>query len=135
MNLRSLWFPIVVLAALALPGPARALDLSAPMVCALTDVFDCSGEDCTEVVAEAVNVPDLVRLDPKAKTLTALDVELAGAGSKLEALSAEKGKIGAKAHEGDRALVLVVDEASGDAVFTVTDLHLSLVAYGTCGKL
>jgi len=133
--MRTIGFLLVLLAALAAPGLARALDAKTPLVCALTDVFDCSGDECTEVVAEAVNVPELLRLDPKAKTLRALDVELAGSGSKLDSLTDEKGKLGAHAHEGDRVLVLSVDEATGEAFFTVTDLHLSLVAYGTCGKL
>ena len=125
---------VALLVALAAPFPARAVDLSAPLVCALTDVFDCSGDDCVEVEAETVGVPDLMRLDPKAKTLTALDVELAGAGSALDSLSAEKGKLGARAHDGDRLLALSIDAVSGDTFLTVTDLHLSLIAYGTCAK-
>lgn len=133
--MRTMAFPIVLLFALAASGPARALDAKTPMVCALTDVFDCSGDECVEVVAEAVNVPDLLRLDPKAKTLRALDVELAGSGSKLDSVTDDHGKLGAHAHEGDRVLMLSVDEATGEAFFTVNDLHLSLVAYGTCGKL
>ena len=125
---------LVALGAIAAPRTARALDLSAPIVCALTDVFDCSGDDCTEVEAEVVGVPDLLRLDPKAKTLTALDVELAGEGSGLDSLTLEKGKVGARAHDGDRTLALSIDAVSGDALFTVTDLHLTLIAYGTCAK-
>lgn len=125
----------VLFVAVVAPGRAGALDAATPIVCALTDVFDCSTGECNEVTAQAVNVPELVRLDPATKTLTALDIELSGAGSSLDSLSDEKGKLGAKAHDGDRALVLIVDEASGEAFLTVTDLHLSLVAYGTCGKL
>ena len=123
----------VLLALLGAPG-ARAVDLSAPIACALTDVFDCSGEECTEVESHAVGLAELLRLDPKAKRLVELDAELAGAATALDSLSLEKGKLGARAHEGDRALVLVVDEKTGDAMLTVTDVHLTLVAYGECAK-
>ena len=133
--MRTIGFLLVIVAVLPLPASAHGLDAKTPLVCAVTDVFDCSAGECTEVVAETVNVPELFRLDPETKTLRALDMELSGAGSQLDSLSDEKGKLGARAHDGDRALVLVVDEESGEAFLTVTDLHLSLVAYGTCGKL
>ena len=31
-------------------------------------------------------------------------------------------------------MVLAVDQATGDAILTVSDLKLTLVAYGECGK-
>ena len=119
---------------LGAPGASRAVDLSAPIACALTDVFDCSGKNCTEVESEAVGLADLLRLDPAAKQLKALDDELGGVSTALESLSVENGKLGARAHEGERTLVLAVDEKTGDAILTVTDLHFTVVAYGECAK-
>ena len=37
-----------------------------------------------------------------------------------------------RAHDGSRSLVLVADDQSGDATLTVTDLKLTIVAYGEC---
>jgi hypothetical protein len=66
--------------------------------------------------------------------MTALDDELGGVSSALESLALENGKIGARAREGDRLLVLAVDEKTGDLMLTVTDLHLTLVAWGECAR-
>ena len=127
-------FLAALLVLLGAPGASRALDLSAPIACALTDVFDCSGKSCSEVESESVGLADLLRLDPATKQLTALDSELAGVGSALDSLALETGKLGARAHEGERILVLSVDANTGDAMLTVTDVHLTLVAYGECAK-
>ena len=132
--MRTLSFLVPLLALISVPGHARAVDLSAPIACGISDVFDCSATGCIGVEADAVGVPDLMRLDPDSKTLTALDTELERAASMLESLSLENGKIAARTHDGDRTLVLVIDEKTGEAMLTVTDLHLALVAYGACAK-
>ena len=97
-------------------------------------MFDCSETDCTEVESEVVGVPDLVRLDAKKKTLTALDAEFDGDATALEAVTSEGGNVSARGHDGDRSLTLVVEEKSGDAMMAVTDQKLVLVAYGECAK-
>jgi hypothetical protein len=97
-------------------------------------VYDCSGKECAEVESEAVGVPDLVRLDGSEKTMTALDVEFAGRATKLESMTNEGGKVTARAREGDRSLVLVVEGESGDAMLTVSDGKLVLVGYGECSR-
>ena len=40
----------------------------------------------------------------------------------------------ARALAADRSLVLAIDQASGDATLTVSDVKLTLVSYGECGK-
>jgi hypothetical protein len=126
---------ILGLVLVAAPGSSRAaLDASSPVVCAIVDVFDCSGEKCVEVDSQTVGVPDLVRVDAAAKTIGALDPELEGSHSKLESVGVEEGKLVARALAGDRSMVLAVDQATGDAILTVSDLKLTLVGYGECGK-
>ena len=49
-------------------------------------------------------------------------------------MGVEEGKLVARALSGDRSMVLAVDQATGDAILTVSDLKLTLVAYGECGK-
>jgi len=132
--MRRLTRTLPALVLLTLPALARAVDATGPMVCTLVDVFDCSETDCTEVQSEVVGVPDLVRLDTKKKTLTALDPEFDGDTTALEAVTSEGGKISARGHEGDRSLTLVVEGKSGDAMMTVSDQKLVLVAYGECAK-
>ena len=127
--------PCIVSIALALGSTVASAAAPARLVCAIVDVFDCSGQECAEVESEAVGVPDLVRLDGSAKTMTALDAEFSGRDAALEAMTSEGGKTAARAREGDRSLVLVVEEQSGDAILTVSDGKLVLVAYGECSEL
>ena len=97
-------------------------------------MYDCSGGECVDVASEVVGVPDLARFDASGKTMTALDAEFAGRTTKLESMSDEGGKTVARAREGDRSLVLEVEDESGDATLTVSDSKLVLVAYGECSR-
>ena len=126
---------VLGLALVAAPISSRAaLDASSPIVCAMVNVFDCSGEKCFEVDSQTVGVPDLVRVDTAAKTIGALDPELEGTLTKLDSVAVEEGKLVARALAGDRSMVLAVDQATGDAILTVSDVKLTLVGYGECGK-
>ncbi len=127
--MRDLAIVLALLVFLAAPAAAQA---AGPLVCAIVDVFDCSAGDCTEVTSEAVGVPDLLRLDPGKKTLTGLDREFGRAATPLASLASEGGKTTARASHEDRSLALVVEDESGDAMLTVTDHKVTLVAYGEC---
>jgi hypothetical protein len=105
------------------------------LMCAIVNVYDCSGKVCAEVTSEAVGVPDLVRLDAVEKTMTALDAEFAGRTSTLDSMTQEGGKTTARAQEGDRSLVLVVEGTSGDAMLTVSGGKVVLVGYGECSRI
>jgi hypothetical protein len=120
--------------ALALLGaaPASALDATDEVVCALVSVYDCSSGTCTAVASESVGVPDLLRIDPEDKAVTALDVEFEGASSPLEGVALESEKIVARGRFGERVLVVAIEPATGDGVVTVTDPKTTLVAYAEC---
>ena len=107
---------------------------ASPLVCAIVDVFDCSGKECVEVTSEAVGVPDLVRVDDTEKSMTALDAEFEGRTTKLDSMTKEGGKTTARAHDGDRSLVLAVEGESGHAILTVSDNKVVLVGYGECSQ-
>ena len=126
--------PIIVSIALALLATSAGAAPASPLMCAIVDVFDCSGKECTEVTSEAVGVPDLVRLDTDGKVMTALDAEFEGRATKLESVTKEGQKTTARAREGDRSMVLVVEGESGDAVLTVSDGKMVLVGYGECSQ-
>jgi hypothetical protein len=100
----------------------------------MVDVFDCSEKECFEVDSQTVGVPHLLRVDATAKTISALDLELADSVSNLDSVGVEEGKLVARALSGDRSMVLAVDQATGDAMLTVSDPKLTLVGYGECVK-
>jgi len=113
-------------------APAAAPAGSGSLLCAIVDVYDCSESTCTETTSEAVGVPDLIRVDADKKLVVALDPEFGGASSPIESEKRESASTTVRAHQGDRSLVLVADDQSGDATLTVTDLKLTIVAYGEC---
>ena len=127
--------PAIVSLVLALSATTAGAAPASKLMCAIVDVFDCSEKECTEVTSEAVGVPDLVRLDPTGKSMTALDREFEGSATTLESMTKDGGKTTARAREGDRSLVLVVEDESGDAVLTVSDGKVTLVGYGECSGL
>jgi hypothetical protein len=126
--------PAIFSLMLALFATTAGAAPASKLMCAIVDVFDCSGKECTEVTSEAVGVPDLVRFDPTEKSMTALDAEFGGRTTALESMTKDDHKTTARAHEGDRSLVLVVEDESGDAVLTVSDNKVVLVGYGECNR-
>lgn len=124
----------IVSIALALFATTAGAAPASKLTCAIVDVFDCSSNECTEVTAEAVGVPVLLRVDTAGKSMTALDLELAGKTTKLDSVSKEEHKTTARAHEEDRNLVLAIEDASGDAILTVSDNKMVLVGYGECSS-
>jgi len=124
----------IVPIALALFATTAAAAPASKLMCAIVDVFDCTEKECTEVTSESVGVPDLVRLDPDEKTMKALDAEFAGSATPLESMTKDDHKTTARAKQGDRSLVLVVEDESGDAVLTVSDDKMVLVGYGECNR-
>jgi hypothetical protein len=126
--------PLVVIALLSCAAAALAAETTAPFVCSLVDVFDCSGSDCIEVESQVVGVPNLMRVDPGKKTLTALDPEFDHSADRAESVTTDEGRTAVSARSGDRTLVLVVQKTSGDAMMTVSGHKLTLVAFGECAK-
>jgi hypothetical protein len=98
------------------------------------DVFDCSERECVEVDSYSVGIPHLLRLDATGKTVSAMDREFGGVASNLDSVGVEEGKLVARAVAGDRSMVLAIDQLAGDAIFTVSDVKLTLVAYGECAE-
>jgi hypothetical protein len=129
--MRRLLFLLPVLLPVAAPSGAVPA-VSGSLVCALVDVYDCSESACTETTSEAVGVPDLIRVDRDKKVVVALDPEFGGASSPIESEKREGANTTVRVHDGDRTLVLVADDQSGDATLTVTGLKLTIVAYGEC---
>ena len=128
---QRLLFLLPVLLLVAAPSGAAPAGKGS-LVCALVDVYDCSESACTEVTSEAVGLPDLLRIDRDKKVVVALDPEFGGASSPIESEKHEGASTTVRVHNGDRSFVLVADDRSGDATLTVTDLKLTIVAYGEC---
>ena len=95
---------VLGLALVAAPLSSRAaLDASAPIVCAMVNVFDCSGENASRWIPRRSAFPISFASTRAAKTIGALDPELEGTLTKLDSVAVEEGKLVARALAGDRA--------------------------------
>lgn len=130
--MRRFALPALAIALAATASAAPPLDTKKSLYCALVDVYDCSPGECAEIKSESVGLPDVLRMDAKKKTVTALDQEFEGATSPLDSIESRDGKIVVRSTQVDRLLVVTIDVVGGDAIVTVTDPKTTLVAYAEC---
>lgn len=112
-------------------------DGTAAFLCVSSEAFDCSGgAACVETSPESLNVPDLMQVDPTAKTLRALDVEQRGRSSAIDSVHVSEGRlvVSGKPEEG-RGWTLAVQQDTGDSVFSVNDAATGLIVFGECTSL
>lgn len=68
--LKSLKSPFAAILMCFVATPLVALDMSEPVLCATTQVFECvDGKGCSAVLPEAVNAPTFFRVDTKKSQL------------------------------------------------------------------
>lgn len=128
--------PLLSVLALCAPGApahAAAIDGSMVLLCVSSRAYDCSeGETCVETTVEAVNMADILELDPKGKKLTALDAQQRGLSSEITSVAESDGRLLVSGADGNRGWKLAVDETTGDSVLTVSDTAVAIVVYGEC---
>jgi hypothetical protein len=126
-----------LLAALGIATAARAeglLDGTKPLLCVSSEVFDCSGDTtCVEASAEGLNIPDLMRVDPSAKTISALDLEQRDQSSPIESVQVEEARLAFSGNDDQgRGWTLAIARDTGDSVLAVNDATTGLLVFGEC---
>jgi hypothetical protein len=135
--LRPVGVAILLLGAASHAGAQSAFDGKQPLICATSEVYDCSGEgECVETSSEGLAVPDLMRVDPAAKTIRALDVEQRDSSSPIGSVQVLEGRLVLSGNDGEgRGWTLAIRQDTGDSVLSVTDATTGLVVYGECAQL
>jgi hypothetical protein len=128
---------ILLLGAASQAGAQGPFDGKQPLVCVASEVYDCSGEgDCVETSSEGLAVPDLMRVDPVAKTIRALDVELRDSSSPIGTVEVLEGRLVLSGNDGEgRGWTLAIRQDTGDSVLSLTDATTGLIVYGECAQL
>ena len=118
-------------------GAEGLFDGTQPLLCVSSEAFDCSGDTaCAETSPEGLSVPDLLRVDPGAKTISALDVELRDQSSPIESVQVVEGRLVLSGNDGEgRGWTLAIQQDTGDSVLTVTDATTGLIVFGECTGL
>jgi hypothetical protein len=134
---RLLLFSVLVLGIAQAAGAEKNLDGTKPLLCVSSDAFDCSADkDCIETSPEGLSVPDMMRVDPSAKTISALDVGQRDQSSAIGSVQVVEGRLVLSGNDGEgRGWTLAIQQDTGDSVLSVTDATTGLVVYGECTEL
>jgi hypothetical protein len=126
---------LLVAALAASPGFADPFDGSDALVCATMQTYECNGEsECKPGDADDVRIPDFVRIDFDKKLITPLDEERRGEKTTIRHMERSEGRIILQGIEGGRGWSLLLSEATGNTVLTVSDDQDAFVAFGECTR-
>ncbi len=119
----------------ASPAASDPFDGSAALVCAYMQTYECNGESaCQRGDADDVRIPDFIRIDFDKKTITALDEERRGETTTIRHIERSEGRIILQGVEGGRGWSLLLSEATGNTVLTVSDDQDAFVVFGECTR-
>jgi hypothetical protein len=103
-------------------------DGSKPLICAPVEAMDCtSNEGCTKGTPEEIGAPAFLRVDVTNKTV---------AGSKrtsaIERSDLDANQLLLRGIELGYGWTIAIDQATGKAVFTLTDHDGAFILFGAC---
>jgi len=131
LTLRHLGSIAATLCVAAAPAVAADFDGSKPLICAAIDANDCAlGIGCARGIAEDVNVPQFIRIDFSAKTITA-----AGRTSPMQSQARADGMLALQGFEGRRAFSITISESSGKLVGAIAGDEEGFLIFGACTPL
>jgi hypothetical protein len=109
---------------------AAPMDGSAPMLCALSSVMECSRDgDCERSSAEAAEVPPFVRVNVPQRVLATVD---GARSSPITSVQRANGRLMLQGIQNDRVWGLVINEQSGRMSATVGEDDGAIVLSGAC---
>ena len=133
MRLRVMTASIGVLATLGLlPAVlvAAPMDGSAPLLCALNSVVECSRQgDCERTTAEEAELPPFVRINVQQRLLSSVD---GARTSPITTVQRANGRLMLQGMQNERVWGAVIDEASGQMSATVGEYDGAFVITGAC---
>ena len=111
-------------------APAAPLDGSAPMLCSLSSVVECSRRgDCERSTADDAQVPSFVRLDIAQRTMSTVDGTRT---SPIGAVQRTNGRLMIQGMQNERVWGAVIEERTGLMVATVGEDDGAIVISGAC---
>jgi hypothetical protein len=121
----------VALCVAAASAAAADFDGSKPLICSAIETHDCiAGTLCDRGLAEDINVPQFIRLDFAAKTLSAR-----GRSSPMKSFARGDGMLVIQGFENKRAVSITINEQSGKLVGAVAADQEGFIIFGACTPL
>ncbi len=120
------------------PSPllAAAYDGSVPLLCAVIEVFDCQvAGDCQRGTADSVNLPQFLKIDVNAKTLSTTEEGEGKRVTPIKNFERVEGHMILQGAEGGRAWSMVIATETGKVSASVSDNQVGFVVFGACTPL
>ena len=115
----------------ATPAVCADFDGSKPLICSTIETHDCTvGSRCVRGLAEDINVPQFIRLDFAAKTMSAR-----GRTSKIGGFARSDGMLIIQGFENSRAFSATISEQSGKLVGAIAADEAGYLLFGACTPL
>ncbi len=118
------------LAMLPSPVSAAPMDGSAPMLCALSSVVECTRRgDCERSTTEDAQVPPFVRINVQQRLLSSVD---GGRTSPIAGFQRVNGRLMLQGMQNERVWGAVINEETGQMSATVGEDDGAIVISGAC---
>lgn len=114
---------------------AADLDVTAPVLCAVTQTVSCDRQGvCTEGPADAVNLPVFFKIDLKNKVVTSAKQAGEQRTSKLLNVNADGAAVVLVGFEPEGSWSAIIDKATGSMTLSVAESSLGYLVFGACLK-
>jgi hypothetical protein len=123
----------VALGLCMLPGPllAAKYDGSVSLVCVPIEIIECvAAGECFNSTAEDVNLPQFIKVDVKAKMLSA--AEEGGKKAEIKHLEHTNGRMIMHGGQEGRGWTLVISEETGKMSATISEDQAGFIIFGAC---
>jgi hypothetical protein len=121
---------VVATGAAAAGAPAASLDGSAPILCALTSVVECSQKgDCKRSSAESAEVPGFLRVNVAGREVSSVDGQRTSPIAKVDRAD---GRLMLQGVQNARVWGAVIEEHNGQLGATVSEPDGAIVISGSC---
>lgn len=118
-----------------LPIAAGQFDGSAPLLCAVIQVVECSaGGDCSPVQPEVANIPRFLKINFKKKIISATEDSGIKDVTQIKNIGHVSGKMILQGSENGRGWTMVISEETGKMSATVSDDQVGFVVFGASTK-
>ena len=112
------------------PAVAAPLDGSAPMLCSLGTIMECTPKgDCERNVPDGVNVPSFIKVNVAGKILSTID---GSRTSPVNTVMRENGSLMLQGMQNARAWGIAINETTGQMAATITESDGAIVIAGAC---
>jgi hypothetical protein len=132
--MRTSWIWSLPLAFGVLAPPAvnsAAVDGSAPFLCAVVQALECSTDGtCERRDANDINLPQFIKIDPKAKVIAA--PEPGGRTAPVNDLASVDGKLVLHGGQQGRGWSAVIVGDTGKMSVSIVDEAATFVVFGAC---